>query len=236
MAVSIVPLNREAHKNLKLKNTADFDFLAKQHMIPLVVQEFIQASTNFPVVFVKDANKEGAYRAVAITATTPEQNSYVRDNTWLATYTPMHVARHPFVLANDGSKEDSMMICIAESSPRLSDTEGNALFTAEGEQSEVMQNITKFLGDLMQFDAMTETFIAKLVELDLLEESTLNLRSADGQERRIGGINVVNAEKLAKLDDAVVVELFKNGMMAAIHAHMASLSQVNRILQLQTQA
>ena len=50
---NITPLDAAKHKDLKIKMDPSYSHVSKQNMTPLVATEFLAASTNFPIVFVK---------------------------------------------------------------------------------------------------------------------------------------------------------------------------------------
>ena len=50
---SVAVIKPETHKDIRVKNQADFSIAKDQNILPVVVQEFVAASIEFPILFVK---------------------------------------------------------------------------------------------------------------------------------------------------------------------------------------
>jgi hypothetical protein len=53
----------------------------------------------------------------------------------------------------------------------------------------------------------------------------------DGRQHTIDGFLTVDQEKMQTLDDAVVLEFHRNGVLALIHRHWTSLAHMQRLVQ-----
>jgi hypothetical protein len=73
---------------------------------------------------------------------------------------------------------------------------------------------------------MTKLFIARLLELKLIEPVDVEVELEDGTMRRCVGLYTINQEMLSRLPDEVVVELYRRGYMRLIHYMIASQKQV----------
>ena len=51
--INMIPLDSVKHKNLRINVDRNYSHVSNQNMTPLLASEFIPASTNFPIVFVK---------------------------------------------------------------------------------------------------------------------------------------------------------------------------------------
>jgi hypothetical protein len=56
---------------------------------------------------------------------------------------------------------------------------------------------------------------------------------ADGEQRNIAGIFIVDEEKLQNLPDEQIVDLHKSGALRGIHTHLFSLANVNLLMERQ---
>ena len=83
---------------------------------------------------------------------------------------------------------------------------------------------------------LTQQFVSKVVELDLLNPMQLRVQYSNGQGRNVGGILTIDEKKLVELADEQVVELHRAGFMGALYAMMLSLGQLNRLIELSTNA
>ena len=72
---------------------------------------------------------------------------------------------------------------------------------------------------------MTRHFIARLIELKLIEPIDMEAEFDDGRIVNCDGLYTVNQDTLSRLPDAAVVELFRRGYMRLIHYMIASLKQ-----------
>ena len=140
----------------------------------------------------------------------------------------MNILRYPFDVRPDG---DKLGVYIDENSDLISD-EGQALFTEAGEASEFLDNRQKFLADLANSEMLTQRFVAKVVELDLLDPIQIRLTYQDGKQRNVTGMMSINEKKLLELPEEQVLELHKQGFLGAIYAVMMSVGQLNRLVEL----
>ncbi|GGA87611.1 SapC family protein [Neiella marina] len=225
MAVNIAPITAQQHANTKIKPLTDFNVFAKRHMSPLVVHEFSRAACCFPIVFIQEPESK-KYKVVAMFSIAPNENKFVVDGKWNATYLPHNMARGPFFISND----EKPVICLNQDDARVSETEGLPLFTETGERSEYFEGIIGSIENLIQQDAATEAFIAKLTELDLLQASNLNIQRKDGTKQEVTGINIVDEEKFKQLSDEQVLQLNKTGFLGLIYIHLCSLGQIQSLL------
>jgi hypothetical protein len=90
------------------------------------------------------------------------------------------------------------------------------------------------LTDILAKDAATDVFIAFLVDNDLLQPAEVKLTLGEEGERQLNGLYKVDEEALNELSDELVLTLYKRKYFAAIYAHLASLGQFDRLLQLKS--
>jgi hypothetical protein len=140
----------------------------------------------------------------------------------------MNILRYPFDVRPDG---DKLGVFIDENSDLISE-EGQPLFTEAGEASEFLDSRQKFLADLANSEMLTQRFVAKVVELDLLDPIQIRLTYQDGKQRNVTGMMSINEKKLLELPEEQVLELHKQGFLGAIYAVMMSVGQLNRLVEL----
>ncbi|MBT0585515.1 SapC family protein [Alteromonas oceanisediminis] len=227
MAINYVPLDKNKHKELKVSAQAGFEFAKGSHLAAATIREFAQLAGSMPIVFIKDP-QSGNYHVVAMLGTEQNTNFYVVDGKWQGPYVPMNIQRYPFDVRPDG---DKLGVFFDENSDVVGDT-GEALFTEDGEATEFLNKRQQFLSELANSEMLTQRFVKKVVELDLLEEIQVQLTYENGQQRNVTGMQSINEKKLRELDDAQVLEMHKNGFLGAIYATMVSLGQLNRLIEL----
>ena len=228
----IVPLNRERHADLRLKMwEGDCRFAATSHFVPLAGTEFYQAASDYPIVFVGGREEPAP---VALLGLREGQNSFVgADGRWRqGTYLPAFVRRYPFVLARgDEEDSDNLTVCVDESYEGFTrdETEGEPLFDAEGNQSPLLEKTMTFLQQYLAESERTRAFGRRLVELDLLVRRDVQITDSEGNSYVLRDFRVIDPEGLDRLDDETVVELHKAGFLGWIHAHLVSMSQLERM-------
>jgi len=225
-----VLLDAAKHQNKKVLPHTNFTHSANQHHAALTINEFVQASTSFPVVFMKDP-QEGKLHAVALLGLIAGKNLHVTENDWLATYVPAAILRAPFELGPDLQNDKTLTLYVDEDSPYLSEDEGQTLFDGN-EPSQNLLQVQKVFADYFNNEIATQKFTAQLLEYNLLKEIELVVQYDDASSMKIKGMYTINEAALRLLDDSVVVDFNKQDYLMAIHAMLASLGQVNRLIKL----
>ncbi len=230
----IVPLNSSAHAKLRVKGLADLQASVGQQIVPLVVHEFPQAGNDSPVVFVKTAEND-QFQAVQLLGLAEGENLMVDGDRWNGGYIPFVLRGAPFRLLKTSPEADQVTVGIDEESTLVSEEEGEALFNEDGSATDYLKQRTDDLQRFVQHGQVTQAFVARLVELELLVPQELNLELA-GKKTNISGIYLVSEQKLRELDDETVLDLNKRGFLRAIHAHLMSLGQARRLARLKLES
>ncbi len=225
-----VPLNREGHKDLRIKPVNNVAFAAKVHSVPMTVAEFGPAARDFPILFGGEEIESAG--PLAMLGLKQSENLFVDENgQWeMGAYVPAFVRRYPFVLAEkpEGVEGDDFTVFLDEGYPGFSKEDGDRLFNEDGTDTDVLKNAVRFLGEFQEQVKRTQAFTKRLRELDLLEPRTVQIK--DGEETMvINGLFVVNEEKLRKLDEKTSHELLVDGSLGWIYAHLLSLSNIDRL-------
>ena len=225
MFEQVVPVNNVRHAGKKVRTSNDFRFASKFHVAYVTVHEFARAAAIYPLVFLE---ADDDFRPVALMGLDAGENLFVdSEGQWSGSYIPAIIRRYPFALSK-AAEADRYIVCVDEASDLLSDTEGAAMFDEQGNPTQVIENVKRYLGELQQMDTMTHEFSKFLVQNNLL--TPLNMRvNAASQVRNITGCYVINEERLNNFTDAKFVEIRQKGYLPAIYAHLISLSQIERL-------
>jgi hypothetical protein len=234
-----VPLNRTAHKDLRLKGVPNVKFAMNVHSVPLTGAEFSAAARDLLIVFAgADAATAGP---VALLGLRENENLYVdADGQWAPnTYIPAFVRRYPFVLAEkpaDQKDGDDFTVFLDEHYEGFNRTEGERLFKDDGTDTEMLTRAVDFLGEFQQNVARTKWFVEQLNKHDLLELRNIRLQQngkdgADGRSINLNGLFVINEEKLRALDEKTAHEFARDGMFGWIYGHLLSLANIDRLTQ-----
>jgi hypothetical protein len=208
-------------------------YVSHMNSAPLLATEIVSAASEFPVIF-SATSVEGEYLPLAVMGLKEGQNLLLNEQKILTTrYVPAFIRRYPFVLG--GSKEsDLMTVCIDEDSTAIvkDGSKGARLFTDLKEQTDYLKDVIEFLKDYQYRAEMTRVFTKKLHELDLLEPMSANITFGGNENAgfNISGFFVVKREKLKAISDADTLDLFKKDGLELIYAHMQSLANFNRLI------
>jgi hypothetical protein len=173
------------------------------------------------------AAKAGLVPAVLLGLRESENLFVGGDGKWDARYVPAFVRRYPFV-PGKGPQGD-LLVCIDEASPCFSSTEGEALFV-DGKPTPQLDHAMKFLAEFHQGVTVTEALARRLNELGLLRQADSVAQLQDGSQFRLNGLSVVDEAKLRTLEPGVVQELFANGSLAVVYAHLMSLGNLGTLV------
>lgn len=221
-----VVLDREQHKDLRLE-PGNALFAAQNQAVPLLAAEFAEACLEYPIAFAK--GQDGQWLALALTGLTPKHNAFVdAKGQWNARYVPASVRRYPFILAESG--KDQLSLAIDMAAPGVG-KKGQALFDDKGEPTDVAKSVLQLLADFQSQAKLTSALAHRLDEAGLLTQQNLQVRQGEEQQAVVEGVWIVDETKLRQLPDDKVLAWFKDGQLAAIHAHMLSLRNLVALLQ-----
>ena len=223
-----VALNRDRHLKLRLAVAPNhFAFAAKTNAVPIASNEFIEAARDYPIVFVGEEG--GPFSVAALVGLRNNENLMVdAEGRWApGAYIPAFARRYPFVLAKT-PESDQLTVCIDEVYPGLSEEIGEPLFEVDGKESAYLKRILEFLQLFHQEAERTTAFANRLRELGLLVPKLINVERK-GERQVLQGLWIVDGTKLQGIDDARVVELFRQGYLNWIQAHLISLGSLGRL-------
>ncbi len=235
MASPIV-LDSNVHGNLRIKTGWGAEYGDSIHMAPVIADELPRLVLEYPVSLVRDDDSD-RFQLTALLGFDPGENLFLDGALWNAMYVPMHLRRQPFTvgIAGEAGAEatpENTIITIDTDSPRVSDTEGERLFDADGKVTPFLQSINDLLAHLMSGISVTEAFITTLGEFDLIEPATLDVAFASGEQRKFEGLYTVSDEKLRALDDAKLRTMYDRGYLQASYLLLTSIGQFQKLIKL----
>lgn len=226
----VVPVNKDAHGQARVKEITSFDFASKFHIAYVTLQEFTRCASIYPIVFLEDKAKD-TFRPVVMLGLTPGTNVFVDGSgKWQASYIPAVIRRYPFTLTA-GSADGQFVVCIDEASSLVSDTEGAALFDISGTPTQVIDNVKRYLSELQQMEVSTHAFCTFLAQHNMFTPLNLRVRESAGV-KEIAGCYVINEERLQNLSDERFLEFRSRRYLPAAYAHLMSLAQTERLVKL----
>lgn len=224
------PLNSSVHSDWRLKE-GDASFAADAPYVPIVIGELASASRDYPIVFAA-----GDAQPIAVLGL-ERRNLFVEDGRWVKdAYIPAYVRRYPFGFIATVNP-DGFALAIDAGSDRVvqSAEEGAALFE-DGKPSALTRQALAFCDAFGREADATRLFATALREKDLLIDRRADATLPDGRKLGLDGFQIVDAEKFAKLDDETILAWHRQGLLALVHFHLASLERFSNLLHRQAVA
>ncbi|WP_445776301.1 SapC family protein [Shewanella sp.] len=231
-----VLLNSIDHKDLKVntrRSAALGDNLWYSVTFP---QEFRSIQAHYPIFFHKDA-ATGQFYSVALFGFGQNENLFLSDAGWNATYVPLTVRRQPFLIGQQTVREDGVerlqrVIHIDLDHPRVSQTEGEALFLPYGGNTPLLDEVGEMLEVIHHGLIDSQRFIETLIKYQLLESFTLDIELDNGKKHQMIGFYTINENTLAELSAETLAQLHQQGYLQAIYMALASQSNIRDLLNL----
>ena len=234
-----VLLNSVEHQHLRVITERGSQYGDNLWFCPTFPQEFRSVQAQYPIFFVKDG-ASGRLLPVALFGFTQQENLFLQHNNWQQSYIPLAVLRQPFLIGQQQIREHGVeqmqrVLHIDSQSPRLSESEGEALFLPYGGNSPYLEQMAGVLETLHLGLQDSQQFVDLLLELNLLESFTLELQLDDGSKHQMVGFYTIAETVLQQLAASALTLLHQRGYLQAIYLQIASQSRIRQLLQLKNQ-
>ncbi|MED5621084.1 SapC family protein [Ideonella sp. BN130291] len=232
---NVLALDRVQHKSLRMRHGfTDLTPTAGMNAVFVAAIEFADVCREYPIVFVRAGKDEATGKdhiaPMAVLGISQNDNLYLQPGgRWRTSYMPAFLRRYPFGMASVGP--DQMAICIDRAWDGWSETEGDPLFEASGEPTQLLKNVQNFVENFEQEVHRTRLFCGVLRDEGLLQDMRFDATLPDGQKMAVDGFLAIDEKKLAELPDAKVVELHRNGILGLIHAQQVSMGLMRRLVE-----
>lgn len=229
-----VPVDSVRHRQTRLAHAVtDWGVAADLNAIFVASVEFGDVCCEYPIVFVDAGKDEKSGKAlvapIAVMGVVDKQNLYAEAGAWRAAYVPALLRAYPFGIARQD--ETRVVVVMDEGFDGWSQTEGQALFDAEGKPSELLASMRDHLEKVETEIQRTRLFGTLLVEAELLQPMRFDATLPDGKQLSVDGFLTVNEQRFAELPDARIAEFHKSGVLGLIHAHQISLRHMRRLVE-----
>lgn len=230
----LMPLSSVEHGSWKARRSETAPFLAKQHAIPVTVDEFATVQRYYPIIF--SAGSEPV--PLALMGLNEGVNTYVDEDGKLIdqVYVPAYVRRYPFLLAKLRQDADELSLCFDPTADAIGPfDEGDVLFE-DGKPTQTVQSILGFCEQFEQAGQRTGAFMKELIDQKLLMDGEVSIQ-LDGNDQPFiyRGFQMINEEKLRDLRGDTLRKMMKSGLLPLVHAHLFSLSLMREIFGRQMQ-
>ena len=225
-----VELNRDQHRTLKLAPVrAAYAFARNTNSVMISANELAAAALDFPCVFVPSVD---GYALAALQGLREEENLFVQpDGTWTPNiYQPAFFRRYPFVLGENETKTN-FSVYLDRAYAGFDTETGDPLFDADGKETQLLEDVKKFLVDYRNQILASSEFANHMASLDLLQDGAIEYKLNDGEVISLNGFKTIDETKLRALDPAALKALAVRGYLGLIYAHLLSINQVQRLAQ-----
>ncbi len=227
---NVAAVSPQRHGDLCIQ-PIDYSFAAQVNSVPLTAVEMPAAAAEYTIVF---AGNESMVTPLVILGVEGTKNEYVDENgKWATEYVPAFVRRYPFVFSQTGDETNKKFtLCLDEDSAACNrDGHGKRLFDDNGERTEYLNRLLKFLEEYQTHITYTQAYCKTLLELQLLEPMKADFTLPSGEQKSFGGFMVVNRQKLKDLAPEKLSELAKSDQLELTYVHLLSMNNFRRVLQ-----
>ena len=228
---NIQTVDVKLHAKLKVLPNLGFVHAKTHNLVSISLAELGVSISNFPHVFIQSPNDKRFILAAMLGLRTGE-NVYFGEEFWESTHVPLAVQRHPFVIGYDDRLTDREEIttCVETDSPFVSQTEGLALYAEDGTETEFLRNRQQLLYTIFESEKLTNRFIQKLQELDLLTSLEIALEQPNGNVVKINNLFTLDEVKLKNLSAEQLKALQTEDYLPPCYLILASLYQLNQLI------
>ena len=222
-----VPLNKKEHKDWKIEAVEDYTFAKKTNSVYLMSAEFVLASKEYPVMFVRNDN---VVTPIALLGLKEDSNQFVvPKGGWDADYIPAYVRRYPFILATkEGS--DELMVCIDSDYEGLNSKKAKfSLFDKHGKPGVITQQAIDLSQSYIDENKKTVEFCKIIDDLGLFEEVQIERTTDEGDIFKLTGALRIDHKRFTELNNKSVKDLFDSGVLEFIYAHFQSLVNLKNL-------
>lgn len=229
-----VMLNNVSHSDLKVitRNSAEYgDNIGTVQVFP---SEFEALQKEYPIFFRIEPDS-GQFQSIVMLGIVQEENLFLDENGWNANYIPAVISRGPFLIgfqdqSADGGEEKAPVVHINMDNPRISQTEGEAVFSEFGGQTAYLNNINAILMNLYQDVKDSPALYSAFTALDLFEPVNLDIELTNGERHHLHGNYTISEKKLMALDGDTLAKLNATGLLKIAYHLITSMSNVKKLV------
>ncbi|MDG1473345.1 MAG: SapC family protein, partial [Porticoccaceae bacterium] len=164
---NFVVLNKQEHRHINVITDHSLKYGDGVMHAMTFPMEFRDIQSCYPIFFCKDPDS-GQFYPAALFGLEKGENLFITDSGWDASYIPMMVRRHPFLIGfqNDESYPEGKkpVVSIDLDHPRVSDAGGEILFAENGESSDYLKQSMILLESIHQGHEQNKVLIEMLLE------------------------------------------------------------------------
>lgn len=231
-----VMLNNVAHKDLRVITRHGPEFGDDIGTVLTFPTEYADMQREYPIFFRKDATS-GEYQSVALLGFSKNENLFLDGTRWNASYIPGIIARGPFLIGFqeqviDGEPRREPVIHVDLDNPRISRTEGEAVFLPHGGNSPYLDHVALALRGMRDGLEVSKAMFAAFQELELIEPVKLDIKLTAEETYSVLGLHTIDVRKLGQLDGQSLERLNRSGFLQGAYLVIASMGNVRKLMTL----
>ena len=228
-------LDNVTHRHLRVRPERSAALGDARQSALALPAEFRQLQAHFPIVF-QLVEGEAGFQPVALFGLEEGQNLFLKDGGWDAPVVPMALQRDPFMIGR--APDDSLQLHIDMDSPRIVGPEegevGTAIFMPHGGFSDYLDHVVQLMEHLHAQAQHLPVFIEALTRHQLLEPFVIDIETPSGEQGRLSGLFTIHEERLTALPGAALEALAREGHLLPIYMQIASLQQLQGLVERQS--
>lgn len=226
----LVPFSRDHFRGLGRRRRAPFAFASELNSMLVMAAEFFHAGRHYPIVFGREG-ASGAYLPVIVTGLDDRQNLLVNsEGQWRSdSYLPAYARRWPFFTVQMKEEPNRSLVCV---DPLGLEKNDKPFINAAGVATSLWQDTERMINEMDAAQRNTRTLMQALTELELIESFEAHAMARRGGSLRFGNMFRVSEQRLNKLPEKQVKQLMTKGFLSRIYAHLMSLENFQRLLDL----
>jgi len=225
-------LDNVTHRHLRVRTERSAALGDARQSALALPAEFRQLQAHFPIVF-QLVEGDAGFQPVALFGLEEGQNLFMTAKGWDAPVVPMALQRDPFMIGR--GPDDSLQLHIDMDSPRIVGPKegevGTAIFMPHGGFSEHLDHVVQLMEHLHAQAQHLPVFIEALTRHQLLEPFVIDIETPGGEQGRLSGLFTIHEERLAALRGAALEALAREGHLLPIYMQIASLQQLQGLVE-----
>lgn len=223
-------LNSDDHRELRISAGVGPELGDGVMACLAVPSEFRRLACEYPILFRFDSEAR-VFSALALLGFEPGENLFVESGRWDASVRPLAMAVQPFLVGRPRDGDGPAQVHIDMGHAKIAaGGEGVRVFDDAGQATPYLEEIAAMLGALDEGYRASGAFFAALDRYDLLEPFSMDVTLDNGGSHRLVGYHLVNEEKLAGLEPAVIVELHGAGYLEPLYMALASIGNLAKLV------
>lgn len=235
-------LDNLSHKDLRINPYFGKDLGDNIASTITFITEFAEVQKEYPILFRKDPEKD-VYQAVVLFGIQKDENLFLSDSPngyqkfagWNAAYIPAVVMRGPFSIGLRKKQEQSSeniepLVNIDIEHPKVGTGEGLRVFLEQGGNSGYLQHMINTLNLIRDGMNLNKLMFDAYLRYELLEDVDINIELGNQDKHKISGFKTINADRLNQLPGDALVELSRGGFLQAAYFVVASLSNIQKLI------